>query len=152
MGADVSVPDTGCYGMAGSFGFERDKFDLSEKVFAHELQSHLATASSETLLMADGFSCRTQIDQNTNRHALHLSQIIKMAIDREDALGTFPVTTAMCANGSQQVWVSPALFIGSGLLAKNRHQPAEEQSILLATFNHFEVHTRHDCALAARSK
>jgi Fe-S oxidoreductase len=125
MGADVNLPDTGCCGMAGSFGFEKDKFDLSEKIFAHELQSHIEAASGEILLVAGGFNCRTQIEQNTNRRALHLAQIIKMAIDGEEGLRELSRNDRYVRE-----WVTAgmglvALFIGARMLARRRHQKLE---------------------------
>lgn len=81
MRANVNLVDSGCCGLAGSFGFEQGKYEVSQKVFAHELLSHIQNAPPDTILMSDGFSCRTQIEQSTNRRALHLAQIMKLALD-----------------------------------------------------------------------
>jgi len=80
MGADVEMLDSGCCGMAGAFGFEADHYETSIKVGEHELLPHIRKAAKEAVLMADGFSCREQISQTTDRRALHLSQVVQMAL------------------------------------------------------------------------
>jgi len=80
MELDADVLDNGCCGMAGSFGFERDHYDISMKVAEHELLPTLRRAADDTLVVADGFSCRTQIEQATGRHALHLAEVIELAL------------------------------------------------------------------------
>jgi Fe-S oxidoreductase len=85
MGANVNVFDSGCCGMAGSFGFEENKFEVSRKVFEHELKARVEGAPRDSILIADGFSCKTQIEQNTNREALHLAQVVKMAMDEQES-------------------------------------------------------------------
>jgi FAD/FMN-containing dehydrogenase/Fe-S oxidoreductase len=80
MGISVQSPAPGCCGMAGPFGFERDKFELSRQIGELELLPAVRAASSETVIVADGFSCREQIAQMTGRHALHLAEVIEMAM------------------------------------------------------------------------
>ncbi len=80
MQLDANVLDNGCCGMAGSFGFERDHFDVSMKVAEHELLPIVRRTPEEALLIADGFSCRTQIEQATGRRALHLAEVIDLAL------------------------------------------------------------------------
>ncbi len=79
MGAHAHIVDDGCCGMAGSFGFEERKYDTSMKVYEHQLGPRLRQLPTETLVLADGFSCRTQIDQATGRRPLHLAQFLRMA-------------------------------------------------------------------------
>ena len=80
MGIDFRSPAPGCCGMAGAFGFERDKYDVSLAVGELELLPAVRAASPECLIVADGFSCREQIAQCTDRHALHLAEVIQMAL------------------------------------------------------------------------
>ena len=79
MGAKAEILDDGCCGMAGSFGFEGHKYDLSMQVYEHKLGPHLRQISSKKLVVADGFSCKTQIEQATGRRPLHLAQLIQIA-------------------------------------------------------------------------
>ncbi|HXM24037.1 MAG TPA: FAD-linked oxidase C-terminal domain-containing protein [Terriglobales bacterium] len=79
MGIDFQTPAPGCCGMAGSFGFERDKYEISVAIGELELLPAVRKASPDCLIIADGFSCREQIAQCTNRHAQHLAEIIQMA-------------------------------------------------------------------------
>lgn len=75
-GANVRLLDSGCCGMAGPFGFERDKFDVSQQLAERALLPAVRSADSETVLIADGFSCREQIAQNSNRRGLHLAEVL----------------------------------------------------------------------------
>jgi len=85
VGIDAELLDSGCCGMAGSFGFEADKYDVSVKCGEHVLLPKVREASPETLIVASGFSCQEQIAQLTDRRALHLSHVLQMALkqDRE---------------------------------------------------------------------
>ena len=67
MGAKAEILDDGCCGMAGSFGFEEHKYHISMKVYEHQLGPRLRELSPERLVLADGFSCKTQIEQATGR-------------------------------------------------------------------------------------
>ena len=79
MDLDVEMLDSGCCGMAGSFGFERDHYDVSMKVGELVLLPAVRNAPKDTLIVADGFSCRTQIAQATDRRALHFADLLEMA-------------------------------------------------------------------------
>jgi FAD/FMN-containing dehydrogenase/Fe-S oxidoreductase len=79
MGVHAQILDDGCCGMAGSFGFEKDKYDISTKVYEHELGPLLRTLPPERLVLADGFSCKTQIEQATGQRPLHLAQLLQLA-------------------------------------------------------------------------
>jgi Fe-S oxidoreductase len=81
-GLDFTVLDDGCCGMAGAFGFEEGHYDVSIAVGERGLLPAVRNASKETILVADGFSCREQIAQTTDRLALHPAQVLKMAIDQ----------------------------------------------------------------------
>ena len=73
-------PDSGCCGMAGAFGFEPDKYELSMRVGERVLLPAVRSAARDTLIVADGFSCREQIAQTTERRGLHLAQVLQMAL------------------------------------------------------------------------
>jgi FAD/FMN-containing dehydrogenase/Fe-S oxidoreductase len=84
LGLDYEVLDSGCCGMAGSFGYHAgDQFDVSMKAGERVLLPAVRRADQGTLVLADGFSCRTQIADATGRRALHLAQVIAMAIEAE---------------------------------------------------------------------
>jgi Fe-S oxidoreductase len=80
MGVDYHAPAAGCCGMAGSFGFEHEKYDVSVAVGELELLPAVRNAAAESLIIADGFSCREQIEQCTGRKPLHLAEVIQMAM------------------------------------------------------------------------
>jgi FAD/FMN-containing dehydrogenase/Fe-S oxidoreductase len=77
---DFRVLDSGCCGMAGSFGFEKEKYDVSIACGERVLLPEVRSASEDTLILANGFSCREQIVQTTGRQPLHLSQVLRMAL------------------------------------------------------------------------
>jgi FAD/FMN-containing dehydrogenase/Fe-S oxidoreductase len=92
MGIEFQEPAPGCCGMAGSFGFEAEKFDVSMAIGELELLPAVRKASPDCLIIADGFSCREQIAQCTDRHALHLAEVLQMALGADAAPvdGTYP--------------------------------------------------------------
>jgi Fe-S oxidoreductase len=80
VGLDYEILDSGCCGMAGSFGFERDHYDVSLKVGELVLLPAVRDAAKDTVIVADGFSCREQIAQTTDRRAVHLAELLQMAM------------------------------------------------------------------------
>jgi Fe-S oxidoreductase len=82
MGVNFSAPAQGCCGMAGAFGFEKDKYDVSLAIGELELLPAVRNASAGTLLIADGFSCREQIHQCSGRSAMHLAEVIQMGMQQ----------------------------------------------------------------------
>jgi Fe-S oxidoreductase len=82
LGLEVELLDSGCCGMAGAFGFEREHYDLSIRCGELVLLPAVRAAASDTLVVADGFSCREQIAQTTSRRALHLAEVIGLALER----------------------------------------------------------------------
>jgi FAD/FMN-containing dehydrogenase/Fe-S oxidoreductase len=83
LGIDFQSPAPGCCGMAGSFGFHRDKdkYEISAAIGELELLPAVRKAPADWLIIADGFSCREQIAQLTGRHALHLAEVLQMALE-----------------------------------------------------------------------
>ncbi len=75
-GVEVEMPDSGCCGLAGNFGFERGHYDVSVAVAERSLVPAVRDADPETIVLADGFSCRTQIEQLTGRTAVHLAEVL----------------------------------------------------------------------------
>ena len=92
MGADVTFLDEGCCGMAGSFGFVPEKYALSMQIGELGAIPKVREARKDTLILADGFSCRTQIEHTTDRRALHLAQVMQMALHdgSQGTPGPFP--------------------------------------------------------------
>ena len=85
LGLDFELLDAGCCGMAGSFGFEAKKYDLSVRIAEHQLLPAIRSAAPETLVITDGYSCREQISQLSDRHPVHLAEVLKMALQPERA-------------------------------------------------------------------
>jgi FAD/FMN-containing dehydrogenase/Fe-S oxidoreductase len=79
MGLEVEVVDSGCCGMAGSWGYEADHYDVSQACGERVLYPKVREAAPNTLVVADGFSCKTQIEQGVGRKALHVAQVLKLA-------------------------------------------------------------------------
>jgi Fe-S oxidoreductase len=85
MGLDAEVLESGCCGMAGSFGYEKDKYEVSVACGERVLLPAVRKAGLSTVILADGFSCKEQIAQETNRHALHLAEVLKMGLENGHA-------------------------------------------------------------------
>ncbi len=83
LGLDYQLLDSGCCGMAGSFGFEKEHYDLSIKCGERVLLPAVRSADKDTLIITDGFSCREQVAQTTGREALHLAQVIQLALHED---------------------------------------------------------------------
>jgi FAD/FMN-containing dehydrogenase/Fe-S oxidoreductase len=81
LGIDLTHPDSGCCGMAGAFGFEEKNYDLSMKIGERVLLPMVREAPADTLIIANGFSCREQIEQGTHRRTLHLAEVVRLAWD-----------------------------------------------------------------------
>ncbi len=77
LGVDYEQPAPGCCGMAGSFGFEREKYETSIAIGELELLPAVRKAPDDYLIIANGFSCREQISQGTGRRTLHLAEVIQ---------------------------------------------------------------------------
>ncbi len=91
IGIDFQAPAPGCCGMAGSFGFEHDKYEISQAIGELELLPAIRKAPPDWLIIADGFSCREQIAQGSGRHALHLAEVLQMALEPSRVTdGPFP--------------------------------------------------------------
>jgi FAD/FMN-containing dehydrogenase/Fe-S oxidoreductase len=82
IGLDFEVLDSGCCGMAGSFGFEREHHDISVRIGERRLLPAVREAALDTLVIADGFSCKTQVSELSDRRPLHLAQVMQMANER----------------------------------------------------------------------
>jgi Fe-S oxidoreductase len=78
-GAIVEPIKAGCCGMAGPFGFEADKFEVSKAIANDGLLPAVASAGPMTILIADGFSCREQIDQLGHKQAMHFAEVLAMS-------------------------------------------------------------------------
>ena len=121
MGLDFQLLESGCCGMAGAFGFEKDHYDVSIKVGERVLLPAVRQADKETLIIADGFSCREQIAQATDRRALHLAQVLQMALreGRAGAPGAYPEAGYTPSNQERsqqsQKTLLPVALLGSGL-------------------------------------
>jgi FAD/FMN-containing dehydrogenase/Fe-S oxidoreductase len=88
LGLDYEILDTGCCGMAGSFGYHAgEHYDVSVAVAEHSLLPKLKEASQDVLVIADGFSCRGQIEQLDGRKPLHIAQIAQLALRESGRTG-----------------------------------------------------------------
>jgi FAD/FMN-containing dehydrogenase/Fe-S oxidoreductase len=80
LGLDFEILDSGCCGLAGSFGYEADHYGISMQIGERALLPAVRAAAADTLVVADGFSCRQQIVHATGRRALHIAQLLQIAL------------------------------------------------------------------------
>ena len=85
MGIEATIMDSGCCGLAGSFGFEADKYNLSMRIAHRAMVPKIKESSPGTLIVANGFSCYTQIADTTSREPVHLAEVIQMGLDKRAA-------------------------------------------------------------------
>jgi FAD/FMN-containing dehydrogenase/Fe-S oxidoreductase len=85
MDLDFELLDSGCCGLAGSFGFEKEHDRVSREIGEQRLMPAVRGAPKEAILIADGFSCKTQIEEMSDRRALHTAQLLKLAMQRGPA-------------------------------------------------------------------
>jgi Fe-S oxidoreductase len=79
-GLQPEILDSGCCGLAGSFGYEAEHYDISMKIGERMLLPRVRSADPDTVIVADGFSCRQQIAHGTPRRAMHLAEILQMGL------------------------------------------------------------------------
>jgi FAD/FMN-containing dehydrogenase/Fe-S oxidoreductase len=84
MGITFGAPEPGCCGMAGSFGFEKEHYEISMKIGERALLPAVRQAAPDDLIIADGFSCREQIRQATGRVPQHLAEVIRDALNAQE--------------------------------------------------------------------
>ena len=108
MGINFTAPAPGCCGMAGAFGFEKEKYDVSKAIGELELLPAVRKAPTDWLIVADGFSCREQIAQETDRHALHLAEVLQMALrEATETPEGFPMFDPAPQYYPEDAWVRP---------------------------------------------
>jgi Fe-S oxidoreductase len=86
IGLELTVLDSGCCGMAGAFGFERDHYQISVQVGERVLLPAVREADPNTLLLTNGFSCREQIAQVAGRRTLHLAEVLQLALRQQASI------------------------------------------------------------------
>jgi len=79
-GLKVESIESSCCGMAGSFGYEAEHFDASMKMAELSLLPAVRSAAADSIVVADGTSCRHQIRDGAGRQALHVARVLKMAL------------------------------------------------------------------------
>jgi Fe-S oxidoreductase len=108
MGIDFTAPAAGCCGMAGAFGFEKEKYEISRAIGELELLPAVRQTPTDWLIVADGFSCREQIAQETDRHALHLAEVVQMALrESTETPDGLPLFDAAPRHYPEDAWVQP---------------------------------------------
>jgi FAD/FMN-containing dehydrogenase/Fe-S oxidoreductase len=119
LGVDFQSPAPGCCGMAGSFGFEHDKYDVSAAIGELELLPAVRHAPADWLIIADGFSCREQIAQGTARHALHLAEVLQMTLNpaAQADSAPFPESALVCQRQAEVRTSMGRAAVGLGAIA-----------------------------------
>ena len=79
-GPRVSLIDSSCCGMAGSFGYEAEHYDTSMAMAELSLLPAVRKADADALIVADGTSCRHQIADGASRQAIHVAQVLERAL------------------------------------------------------------------------
>jgi FAD/FMN-containing dehydrogenase/Fe-S oxidoreductase len=100
LAIDHEVLDSGCCGMAGSFGFEAHNYEVSQACGERVLLPAVRRADPRTLVITDGFSCREMLEQNELRRPLHTAEVVHMAMQRDGRIASPPrPDPALAADG-----------------------------------------------------
>ena len=83
LGVDTAVVGGGCCGLAGNWGFEPGHHEISQTLGERNLFPAIRAAGPGSIVLADGFSCRTQIAQGTDAEGVHLAQVMYAALRAE---------------------------------------------------------------------
>jgi hypothetical protein len=130
---DAEILDEGCCGLAGNFGFERGHHEISMAVAEQGVLPAVREAAPDSLLLADGFSCRTQIEQgDTGRRALHLAEVLTLGLEgnlpgrQPERLAERPSRPSRAARwattaGAAALTATVATAAGRGALRSLRH-------------------------------
>ncbi len=86
LGIQAHTVESGCCGMAGAFGFNPRHYDVSVKIGEAALLPAVRAADEHTMIIASGYSCREQIAQLTERNALHIAEVVALALTRVDRI------------------------------------------------------------------
>jgi FAD/FMN-containing dehydrogenase/Fe-S oxidoreductase len=117
-GLQVDVLDSGCCGLAGNFGFEKGHFEVSEACAERVLLPAVRAAVGEYVVLADGFSCRIQIEQGDSggREAVHLAELLRAGLRGDDGRG-LPERrwAARPAGASRVARIGATAAVGAGL-------------------------------------
>jgi Fe-S oxidoreductase len=90
----VETVESSCCGMAGAFGYGADTIDVSLKMAELSLLPAVRKAAPDTLVVADGTSCRHQIKDGSGRDALHVARVLAMSLNRSAVGAGTPADTA----------------------------------------------------------
>jgi Fe-S oxidoreductase len=82
-GVDMTALPAGCCGLAGNFGFEREHYEVSQALAERALLPAVRATDDSTVVVADGFSCRTQVAQGSTRGAVHIAEVLAEGLTGE---------------------------------------------------------------------
>lgn len=122
-GVDTTVLDAGCCGLAGNFGFERGHYDVSVACAEDTLLPAIRSKATDTLVVADGFSCRTQIRDLTDDAApLHAAQVLAAAIGGTPLAAQRPESPPrrMWVPHRRTMWAAVPVFAATAAVAAHR--------------------------------
>jgi FAD/FMN-containing dehydrogenase/Fe-S oxidoreductase len=121
LGVDYEVLDTGCCGMAGSFGYHAgERYDVSVAVAEHRLLPALRATPEATVVIADGFSCRGQISQLAGREPLHVAELVQRSLRASGRTGPEKVATAPGGRHTHAAAVAAGVGAAATLVALGR--------------------------------
>ena len=120
LGLDVEVLDTGCCGMAGSFGFERgEKYRVSQKIGELDVLPKVRAADPDAFVVSDGFSCREQIGAGAPRRTSHIAEVARMAAGAKE----LPARSVARLDARRPAGIAALALAGLGAAALRRAAP-----------------------------
>jgi FAD/FMN-containing dehydrogenase/Fe-S oxidoreductase len=122
MGLEIEAPAPGCCGHAGAFGYEAEHYPVSMQIGEQVLLPNVRAAAEDTLVIADGFSCRQQIRHGAGRLAMHPAEVLALGLEAPEARREPDPAhryVEPAARPGAAAWAAGALTLGlaAGLLA-----------------------------------
>ncbi|MGA7157345.1 MAG: FAD-linked oxidase C-terminal domain-containing protein [Acidobacteriaceae bacterium] len=132
IGLQPNVLDAGCCGLAGSFGYESEHHDISMQIGERVLLPEIRKADLTTLIVADGFSCRQQIANGSKRNAMHIAEVLQMALQSQQASLPVPRRRQRIEDGNVQpeagssgwgILLGLGVLVGAGYMLTRQRKP-----------------------------
>ena len=85
-GLEVEMIESSCCGMAGAFGYDASTYDVSMRMAEEKLLPKVRDSKDSDIIIADGTSCRCQIEHGTSRKALHVAQLLDQSLSADTTI------------------------------------------------------------------
>ncbi len=115
LGVAAEIPASGCCGMAGAFGYEKSHYGVSVACAERVILPRTRAVSDDTLIVADGFSCRSQLAQLGPREPMHIAQLARLALRPDGSRSALEIHASRYKRSMAGTYAFAALTTGVAL-------------------------------------